>query len=186
MKRLILILTFSALAMTLAAQEERKAIPSPQPIVSKCSITVTDVEGIPDNFGGTAEATTPSPALAAFLIAPTRQYDGTGCDKRFGESFRLCTCETCGAKLEIQVRRCSPGAGSNDGYTVGIAPFTPGKRVTDGLVWAAGDPLTKTLTIPLSAADLTKVLCGNKSQWLDVYIQDDTIVDSMKLTILQP
>jgi len=184
---LILLLCASAVfaqtTATVAADEERIKISKP-----RCSITLTDVEGIPDGFAGGNEPTSPSPALAGFLVAPTRQYDEGGCDKRFGESFRLCSCENCGATLTIQVRRCGSlnSAQLNDGWVVGIAPFTPGLRVADGLVWSAGDPQTKTLTIPLSAAQLTKVLCAKKSQWLDVYIQDDTIVDSMTLTILQP
>jgi hypothetical protein len=192
MKRLILVL-FSVWATALGAQtttikpaEASIGVPSPP----KCSITLTDVEGIQDNFSGGIDATTLSPALTAYLAAnpPKSQYDEPGCDKHFGESFPLCTCETCGARLEIRVRKCGTTVKlqDNDHWFVGIAPFTPGLRVADGVVWAPGDPQTKTLTIPLSAAQLTKVLCGNKSQWLDVYIQDDTIVDSMKLVIQQP
>lgn len=193
MKRLILCL-FSVWATTLAAQTTTRVAPAEAtigvPAPPKCSITLTDVEGVVDNFGGGIDATTLSPALTAYLAAnpPKSQYDQPGCDKHFGESFRLCTCENCGARLEIQVRKCGTPKPQqeNDHWYVGIAPFTPALRVADGVVWAAGDPATKTLVIPLSRAQLTKVLCGNNSQWLDVYIQDDTIVDSMKLIIQQP
>ncbi|HEU4886278.1 MAG TPA: hypothetical protein VFV49_00220 [Thermoanaerobaculia bacterium] len=175
----------------MAQTDERRAVgqegPLP-PIVSPCSITTTDVEGRIDNFAGGLEPTSTSAALTAFLAAipPRSQYDETGCDKKFGETFRVCTCETCGGQLEIRVRRCAPNAGSNDGYTIGIAPFGPGKKVTGGTVWAPSDGLTKTLVIPLSATDLNKVLCGNHASELDVYIQDDTIVDWMRLTLQHP
>jgi hypothetical protein len=66
-----------------------------------------------------------------------------------------------------------------------VAPFGIGRTAANGNVWAPGDPATKTLTINLTAQQL-RVLCINHTNDLDVYIQDDTIVDWMRLTILQP
>jgi hypothetical protein len=50
----------------------------------------------------------------------------------------------------------------------------------------AGDPNEKTLIINLPAAALNQVLCGGHASFLDVYIQDDTIVDWMRLTVQHP
>jgi hypothetical protein len=188
MKRILVFLIFAG-ALTAAAQTERRIAFPPPPVALKCSITTTDTEGVADNFGGGIDPTTLSPALTAYLNAnpPRSQYDQPGCDKHFGESFKVCSCETCGGRLEIVVRRCGSNMDTNDGFVVGVAPFNAAtQRVAQGPVWAAGDPQTKTLFIPLPAAKLTEILCKNKTQWLDVYIQDDTIVDSMKLTILHP
>ena len=132
--------------------------------------------------------TTPSPQLAAFL-APLHPV-GYGVDQpnhAFGDSFRVCGCETCGGKIEIGVRKTSAGDNPlNDDYYVGLAPFGP--RVVDGRVWSAGDGASKTLTVNLPAAALNKVLCSEKGcpLWLDVYVEDDTVVDWIKLTILHP
>jgi len=185
-----LIATWAAVA---AAQPATTVSTDNKPVViapPKCTITTTDVEGVADNFGGGIDLTSLSPALTAFLNAnpPRSQYDQPGCDVHFGESFHLCTCETCGARLEIIVRKCgTPStAQNNDGFVVGVAPFGAGQRVVDGLVWAPGDPATKTLIIPLPFAKLNQVLCGNHTDWLDVYFQDDTIVDSMKLIVQHP
>ena len=184
----ILLSLWAVAAMAQTEGRQAASKPGPVPVLLKCSITTIDVEGVNDGFAGGLDPTSTSAALTAFLAAipPRSQYDETGCDKKFGETFRLCGCETCGARLEIRVRRCAPNAGSNDGYTVGVAPFGAGKKVASGLVWAPGDGLTKTLFIPLAAADLNKVLCGNHVTELDVYVQDDTIVDYMQLTVQQP
>jgi hypothetical protein len=195
MKRIAMfLLSLSATALmaqttaqtTPAVSQERAIIP---PVVaSKCTITTTDLEGVVDSFAPGIDPTSLSPALTAFLTAnpPKSQYDEPGCDKHFGESFRLCTCETCGGRLEIQVRKCSSTLVSNDGYVIGVAPFGPNQRVVQGQVWAPGDPNTKTLVIQLPNPQLSQVLCANNTQWLDIYIQDDTIVDWARLTVLHP
>ena len=188
MKCIVAIFLLAATAVFAQEPAAREAIPNPLPIAAACSVTVTDLEGVIDNFAQPPDPTTQSPALQAYLASvggPQSQYDTTGCDKKFGGSWRLCTCETCGARLEVRVRRCGSSLDNNDGYHVGVAPFGPGRSAASGAVWQAGDPTEKTLVINLTR-DQLKVLCANKAQFLDLYIQDDTIVDWARLTIQQP
>lgn len=174
--------------LTAAAFAQPAAAPTPGP-VKGCTTTTVYVHGQMDNFGGGPDPTTPSPALAAFL-APLHPatYDVGQPNYNFGDSFQICGCKTCGGTLEIGVRKTNPvDIPLNDGITVGVAPFT-GPRVVSQLVWAANDPPSKTLTINLDPAKLNEVLCAQRTStpWLDVYIQDDTVVDYIKLTILHP
>lgn len=155
----------------------------------KCTTTTTYIHGLQDNFGGGPDPTTPSPALAAFLgtLANPATYDYNAPNNHFGDSFRICGCKNCGGTLEVGVRHTNPvDVPLNDGIAVGLAPFGP--RVVSALVWAAGDPLVKTLTFNLDPAKLNEILCSQKtdSPWLDVYVQDDTTIDYIKLTIFQP
>src|SRR5712692_2207186 len=84
----ILILTGGA-----AAQEARTdAVVQPP---SRCTITTVYTKGNADNFQFGPDPRTPSPALQAFL-APLHpvDYDVDQPNHAFGDSFRLCACET--------------------------------------------------------------------------------------------
>jgi len=156
----------------------------------KCTTTTTYIHGLQDNFAPGPDPTTPSPALAAYLgpLANPATYDYNAPNNHFGDSFRICGCKTCGGTLEVRVRHTnSTDIGSNDGITVGAAPFN-GPRAVSALVWAAGDPPVKTLTFNLDPGKLAEILCAQKpdSQWLDVYVQDDTTIDYIKLTLYHP
>lgn len=135
--------------------------------VAHCTTTVTQTRGV--------ESSSPSPALARFL---------SGLNGVFGDSFRLCSCEVCKAKLEIRVEKTAPRA--NDSIIVGIAPFGHGQRIVDGRIWTNSSPEPpKTLTYLLDAASLKELLCHQKGPyfWLDVYIKAGTAVDWMRLTV---
>ena len=69
-----------------------------------------------------------------------------------------------------------------DAYFIGTAAPTGNTAVASAPVWRQGDPKTKTLTIPLPAGPLQNILCGGTG-WLDVWVQDETIVDWMRVTI---
>src|SRR5437879_8092577 len=106
-------------------------------------------------------------------------YDVNIPNHAFGDSFHLCTCETCGATLEIRVRKVTPiDQPVNDNVIVGLAPFGP--RIVSARIWTDNNPEPpKTLTYNLDAGQLNRLLCqqGQPSPWLDVYIEDDTEVD---------
>lgn len=188
MKQTVLI--FLVAVLTAGSALAQTASPNDSPVRPGCTTTTTYVHGLQDNFAGGPDPTTPSPALAAFLapLANPAAYDYQKPNNHFGDSFQICGCKTCGGRLEVRVRRTNPpDTFINDGITVGVAPFS-GTRVVSALVWAAGDPAVKTLTFNLDPAKLNEILCAQNtnSPWLDVYVQDDTIVDYIKLTILHP
>lgn len=172
-----------------SAFAQTAARPNNPPMKAECTTTTTYIHGLQDNFTGGPEPTTLSPALAAFLapLANPATYDYQKPNNHFGDSFQICGCRTCGGTLEIRVQRTNPPNGSdNDGITVGVAPFNA--KIISAVIWAAGDPPVKTLTFNLDPGTLNDILCAQKtnSPWLDVYVQDDTTVDFIKLTILHP
>ena len=164
------------------------APPRPQ---ARCTITTTYNKGNADNFAAPSDPTTPSPALAAFVanLHPVG-YDVDQPNHAFADSFRLCACETCGAKLEIVVKKTTQrDTPSNDDIYVGVAPFASGQRIVDGRIWTNDNPeAPKTLTYSLDPQKFAELICRlpPNDRWLDVYIEDDTVVDSMRLTITHP
>src|SRR5437762_5433912 len=119
---LIAVVLFS---FAIVAQERESILPPP--IDNKeCLGSEVIFHGKPDNFGGGPDATTPSPALAAMLstLHPAT-YDVDLPNKNFGDSFRVCLCRACTAKVEIRVRKVSPpntDLPKNDAYSIGVAP----------------------------------------------------------------
>lgn len=159
----------------------------PGPTSKGCTITTTYLKGNVDNFASPADPTTQSPALAQFLqpLNPAG-FDVDQPNHNIGQSFALCSCEICSAKLEIRVRIVSAkDVYPNDGYYVGVAPFTPALTVAKALIWQDGNLNPKTITVNLNPQQLAK-LCAANSKFLDVYVQDDTVVDWMRLTITHP
>ena len=189
--RRILITLLALLCAAATALAQQPANVPPPPLNGHCTRTTVDLEGLQDNFGGPSEPTTPSPALQAYLATHNGVgYDTAQPNHHVGESFLVCPCEACGAKLEIRVRHTNPlDVWNNDNYTVGIAPFASSQNqvIATGQIWnGPGDTAPKTITVALSGQALSKLLCGSKSQFLDVVVQDDTTVDWMRLTIQQP
>jgi hypothetical protein len=125
-------------------------------------------------------------------------------------------CGICSATLEITLRGCGSGADCNDSITIGQAPFNgPGgyilfngyidpnacptgpvgpdtappaevrKSVADTQrALSPSAPIVK--KIPLDPRRLAELICQRKITTLDVYVQDDQIVDSMRLIITKP
>ena len=163
------------------AQEDTERLPikCPKPPVVYSTGTV-------DNFVVKENATL-SPALQSFFVGkPRREFDDGGIDRGFGQSFQLNCCKICAATLEVRIRNEQPGGlANNDGLTVGIAPFNV-KFASVGPLWTSSPtPLVKTVTVPLPPGALNNYIMNSAScpWWLDVYVQDDTAVDYVKLTV---
>ncbi len=140
-----------------------------------------------DNFAG-PEASTLSPALNSYFVSNNltrRVFDDGGKDRAFGQSFQLNCCKICKAVLEIRVRNEDPnGLASNDGLAVGVAPFTTVRFAPGYAIWnPPGSPRTITLPLNVSALNDYIMKSANCPWWLDVYVQDDTAVDYVKLTV---
>lgn len=131
------------------------------------------------------------------------------------DSCNFC-CGICSATLEITMRGCGGSIECNDSITVGVAPFntaggvvlwngyvngtgcpndpgpvpvTPGRP--DVLTNAAKRPNTTVQPtivkkIELDPRKLEELVCDRKVHYLDVYIQDDQVIDSMRLVITKP
>jgi hypothetical protein len=210
MRRKSLILTMLALTLTLtpamfaqqqsvvsaaaeSIQDERQAGPA-----LPCKNYDEYDGGKPDNFNvsGPPELAPKSPGLLAYFSSnhlTPRNFDEPGSDKALGQSFFIRCCKVCRAELEIRIREESsgPNAGDNDAITVGQAPsFSP--RAASGKLWTSpfvpggnvvGNP--KTITIPLSVGVLNVYIskADTCNVPIDIYVQDDTAVDYVKLKI---
>lgn len=196
-----------------SAQQVTSTIAPPRPTPPVCPITTIYQGGVADNFGGGPDAAVWSPALTTFLSGKaTKQYDDPACDKWLGQSFRIvkgCICEgICSATLEVTYKSCGSSLDCNDSIQIGQAPFGAGAIVNAQLyppgcttggggtdpntdtvaseqrkALTAGTPVTKSFRIDPGKL---KELCAKTPGaffWLDVAIQDDTIVDSMRLII---
>ena len=208
-----ILLLSSLIPVTVLAQATRPTLPPPPPPARQCRVTTTYQGGIPDNFAGGPDPRVWSPALTAYFSnKATRQYDEDGCDRYLGESFlinKCLICETlCQAEIEVTYKSCGSSLDCNDNITIGQAPFngTGGTIITsaplyspgcttptpDGVDTApnpnrtVGTSITpNTRRFPIDVTKL-KALCARTkgaSFWLDVVIQDDTNVDSMKLIL---
>jgi hypothetical protein len=199
MKRFVLPLLAVLLVATAAVAQQpaeaRQAYPADPPVTPACSAVTTFTAGIADNFAQPADPTVLSPALQAYfqnnnLLATRSNFDTPGCDKHFGHSIRLNDCRecgVCGATLELRVKSCNTSLASNDAYYVGRAPFTGNNLIASGPVWSTGLPGPKTITVAIPPAKWQQLFCTpGTPAFIDVYIQDDTIVDSIKLTVTRP
>src|SRR5947209_564755 len=110
------------LAAGAPAQKVAEGPASAAAVPKSCTVTTTYVKGIQDNYALPIEQTTYSPALAALMatLHPI-QFDEDLANHQLGQSFQLCSCEVCSAKLEIGVRITKTrDIFANDGITVGV------------------------------------------------------------------
>ena len=148
-----------------------------------------------DNFAAPLEPTSMSPGLAQFITQhyPTikpRQFDEPGCDRPFAMSCKLKKCCISYMKLEIRMKKegCQY---CNDAIYVGVAPFAGPNMYLFNYLWCnppcstpcntAASPITKTYVIPVAAHNAA--LCTPGDRWLDIFIQDDTNIDYVKLYV---
>ncbi|HEV8433211.1 MAG TPA: hypothetical protein VGR95_07350 [Thermoanaerobaculia bacterium] len=142
-----------------------------------------------DSFAPPDDPTTPSTALMAILGASKSQYDTPGCNHHFGDTFTIPSClrcNFCGAKVEIHLKPCGGSDPTNDNYTIGVAPFGSGGTIASGRLWPTGTPAETTLVINLDPVKLNQLLCKPHQPIhapLDVYLEDDVIVDWVRLTV---
>lgn len=176
-------LMLAATTQTTDAQEAI-AVPPP-PFPQKCTITTVQ----------TKTNATPSPQLQTMLSAlHPAGYNVTQPNHNFGDSFRVCACEICSAKLEIRVGQTTPrDLSGNDAYNIGIAPFSGpnGVTIANGTIWPSNNSAApdQTITVNLNPQQLSRLLCDNKNNpqhYLDVYVQDDTVVKWTRLTTTHP
>ena len=165
-----------------------------------------------DNFDTSdgAEPASPSDDLLLLMdpygggdraVFPHRQFDNVNTNRVFGHTFTDLPPCIVAATLEIRMRAAGGGV-SNDSLSLernGINNNTPSTFWAVGLsaliTWETGQTTTwstgTTQTFILDLANLPSVGQGptnitpfmNADQALDVYVQDDTAVDYMELTV---
>ncbi len=151
-----------------------------------------------DNFTGTSEPTSPSADLQVVLsqyASGTRDFDELMSNRVFGHTFTGLPSGIVAATLELHLRG-RPDIPSNDALSLelvgGTTPFGWARRISDlpeaGGTWVIDQDAVFTLdlaALPLAGGGFTDILPNvNLDQALDVYIQDDTAVDYMILTVL--
>lgn len=123
-------------------------------------------------------------------------------------------CGICSATLEITMHGCGSALDCNDYISVGQVPFNNpggfllwGGYVSEPHCGGGGDPTlpddidsqmgraqstskpvpaTIVKTIQLDPRKVAELICERKIKTLDVYVEDDQIVDSMRLIITKP
>ncbi|MCH8322843.1 MAG: hypothetical protein IIB64_07190 [Proteobacteria bacterium] len=159
--------------------------------------------GNPDNFvtsDGT-EATSPSPALQTHMdqynngAFPNRQFDDPASNRVFGHTFSDLPADITCATLEIGLK-ARPDLPSNDQLHLnfnqnGSPTFAWGISIKDlpeaNGTWENGQTAVTRLDLadlPPSGSGKTIISSINAGNLLDVYIQDDTAVDYIILTVV--
>lgn len=137
-----------------------------------------------------------SPALQAFFTTThlTQVPYGQSClNKEFGDSFNIKCCKVCRAELELGVRQTGD-LPWNDDIALGQAPFGlnggGGLMIIGQRIWTQipPDPLAKTLTLSLTSAEVNALnalisKADGCNVPIDVYVEDDTEVDYVRLKI---
>jgi hypothetical protein len=141
---------------------------------------------VADTFNPPGTPVTLSPALATYLSGkPLKGYDDKRVNMVFADSFKLRNCRVCYATLEIGVRH-DQDLWTNDLLYVQGAPYSPsGVSFIYTGIWTPSDPNSKTLTLALPTAALNNYLFSTSTipTFLDVFAQDDTDFDFVKLSV---
>ena len=164
--------------------------PTPTPlgrIQGQCRDVEAFYGGRMDDFAAPADSVVRSPGLENHGRQRTLVgYDTGGRNRHVGDSFRfrgLRGTSVCFAVLEARVRYTTLDSNTlTDTYAVGILSAS-GNDYVSGSVWRSGDPKTKTLSIELPRDRIAAIL-ARSPDWIDVWIQDETIVDWIRLTIV--
>ncbi|MCH8172761.1 MAG: hypothetical protein IIA70_05555, partial [Proteobacteria bacterium] len=159
--------------------------------------TAGDQDGF--NPGDAADQTSPSPALQAYMdqynngAFPNRQFDDQASNRVFGHTFSDLPADITCATLEIGLK-ARPDIPSNDRIHLNLgagAPFAWTIKLTDipgaNGTWENGQTaVTKfdLADLPPSGSGDTIISSINAGNSLDVYIQDDTAVDYIVLTVV--
>lgn len=166
-----------------------------------CLFETIQTAGSDDAFVLPADSVHRSPGLASYLSSRNpKDYDDLTIDRHFGDSFKLDACliceQVCSAKLEIELQGTG-GLDCNDSIFVGQAgglpvysdsiypggcEFAPGN---DDMYtqWKRSVVATSVRTIDLDVKALQDLVCDLNYPWLDVIVQDDHAVDSLRLII---
>jgi uncharacterized repeat protein (TIGR01451 family) len=172
---------------------------APCPPTCPAPVTTTFTAGVPDIFSPTANApelSSPSTALQAYMApytAGSQDFDGTIFNRVFGHTFTDLPPVIVGTSLEINLKVIGSQESDNDGISLamtGTNTFAWGSRISTvaGVPWITGASEVITLeldSLPDGTPDGTDILSDiNSSNTLDVYVQDDTSVDYITLTVV--
>ncbi|GBE18461.1 thrombospondin type 3 repeat protein [archaeon BMS3Abin16] len=163
-------------------------------------VNATVIAGVSDNFNTSngPELSSPSADLQIILnnyLSGTRDFDVLGNDRVFGHTFTGLPPGIEAATLELHLRAGSSSLVSNDGISLelvgGTTPFAWSRRISQlpeaGGTWNSNQDTVFILNLaalPNADGSFTNILPNiNMDQALDVYIQDDTAVDYMVLTL---
>ncbi|HEX7830381.1 MAG TPA: hypothetical protein VF787_12035 [Thermoanaerobaculia bacterium] len=167
---------------------------------TSCAFELTLTGGADDGFASPDDPTHRSPGLSNFIVSRfPKDYDDMSINRHFGDSFKLDECmicnQICSATVEIEVQGTG-GLDCNDSLFIGQAGGTPiylqtiipggcdSVPATDVYEqWYAKTSSTSVQSISLDVKALQELVCDNNYPWLDVVVQDDHGVDSIKLII---
>jgi hypothetical protein len=174
------------------------AFPILRPCRNGIAQSVSHMGGVNDNYGtANREPTSPGSGLQASRPSCDGRwapFDFNGCDYCFGHTFRDIKPDDCfvmAARLTIRMR-ANHGCGtleSNDTISLGTGGVTSwGRRIEHLLsgTWYAGRDETIVLNLaalPGPGTGTTSMIGALASGSLDVFVQDDTAVDYIKLDV---
>lgn len=179
---------------------------SPARAQNQNSVTLTYTAGVNDNFALPFEQTSPSNDLLLKMnpygggnrtLFPHRQFDDKHIDRVFGHTFTGLPENIQAATLEIHMFAGGSSLVSNDGINLeltGINDATTswglGLTALFGQPWIGGSDHTFIWDLanlpPDAQGDTNIVPFINADNALDVYVQDDTAVDYITLTVTVP
>lgn len=170
------------------------------------SVTLTYTAGVNDNFSPPFEQTSPSDDLLLLMdpygggnrtLFPHRQFDDKAVDRVFGHTFTGLPGNIQAATFEIHMFAGGSSLVSNDaihlertGVNDALTSWGLGLTALFGQPWIGGSDHTFVLDLanlpPDAQGDTDIIPFMNMDNALDVYVQDDTAVDYMTLTITVP
>ena len=179
---------------------------SPAHAQNNGTVDIVITAGINDNFAGTYELTSPSADLLLLMNPyggydrvrfPFRQFDDKHIDRVFGHTFTGLPEDIQAATLEIRMFAGGSSLVSNDaihleltGINDVFTSWNMGLTTLFGQPWIGGSDQTFNLDLanllPDGQGDTNIIPFMNADNALDVYIQDDTAVDYMTLTVTVP
>lgn len=169
---------------------------------SGCGYEVIHTAGLADSYNLPTEGRHPSPDLANYVYTRNpKDYDDPASDHHFGDSFKLDACticnQLCSAQLIIELQgndflACNDTifVGRVGGTALFSGPINPSgcPEPLDNPIFnfvrfdeAVSDSISR--TIVLDPKELQDLVCLEGYEWLDVIVQDDQTVDSMRLVI---
>jgi len=185
---LVCFLLTTLIPFSVFAQQPTKAA---EPCQTLGSATLTD--GIEDQFAQPSEPTYQGQGIQSLGSGPWAPFDYGSADRQFGHTMRQLPCNIVAATLTLSLKSTS-SLSSNDTIALGITNEIPrfrwARRVSDvlGLPWnQSGSTAVLTLdlaALPLASGGTVSVLnLMNANGELDIYFQDDTSVDYIRLDV---
>ncbi|MBS0197104.1 MAG: hypothetical protein JSR77_10125 [Planctomycetes bacterium] len=146
-------------------------------------ITICYDAGRDDNFAGPIDPLTPRPAVTATPVGGTYTgFDDPTPNRLVGHTFRNLPCGIQTATLTITMRALCDisendtlGLGKPTLWATSIAAIAP--------PWSCGQNATITLNLAALPGGGNIIPALNALHYLDMIVQDDTMIDSAKLTI---